>query len=237
MEKNNLDKDMIFPIVEESQLTLYQISKMRGYHEYLEGVKNSYSYTDIIYNDHDFIDCHDKLLSLSLDGILYDVLSVDTFPIVGINDSNSKYCVSVSELRFYPKLYTTLSSIFSSSNGKDTINIEPLVGYFKEKEKVDSGRFKTNLNKRLLIPKMNINEQEESMENIIQVVNNLWDFLSIQFVGTYQLKENDVKFYEGVSREEYQRIQNFYYIGKRNFNAISRLKQVGTGSKPREYNR
>ncbi len=237
MKKNNLDKDMMFPILEKNQLSLYQVSKKNGYHEYLEEIKARYSYTDMICNDCDYLDSHDQLLSLSSEGLVYDVLSVDTYPMVGTNDSNSRYCISISELRFYPKLYTTLDSVFSSSNGKDTIHMEPLVGYFKEKEEIDKGIFKENLNKRLQIPQMNIYEQKESIENIIQIVNNLWEFLSVELIGSYQIQEKGVELGDGISKEEYQQIQNFYYAGKGNSNAISVLKQVGLEPKHKEYNR
>lgn len=115
--------------------------------------------------------------------------------------------------------------------------MEPLVRYFKEKEAMDKGKFKTDSNKRLLMAKMNIHEQEESIETIIEIFNNLEEFLSIQFIRDYQLQENGVEFGEETLKEEDQQIQNFYYVGKRNSNARAFFKQVGTNSKQIEYNK
>lgn len=239
MSKLNLGKNckvvnniIYFPVLFDDKLKVYEFSKEWLIEEYIESIKDKYSYKDIIVCEDDI--CKDSFsIPFRLqygNGKRYDV---GEFFVSDICTSDkvggSRKCNAIAEVNYYPKIYVLLKECLKNN----IIDLRNIANYFKEylgREDYIYDEREIIKNSLDSIPFNSIEigpvEKESNILDLIEEIKKI--FFSTEITMKLE-KEFDV-FNENVLIDinmdlaEFKLLKECYYVGKNNKKAINYIK-------------
>lgn len=225
------DTNLYFPIIDNEGIILFKVKKEEEFVQKLEEIKNKYSYDDIKLIENQLVSPVSQLPFSIEDGKnkLFDVKKCELFSYFGNSRyGGPKFADAIVEVSYYPKIYNILKIVFTNSNIMD---LKYLANYFLEYDNLydfvtdERKVFKKNIDPIVLHAKIGKEEKIAGINNIAADVREL--FNSVIFPSAKEIKLEDTKVLVDIdtTKEEFEKIREFYYIGKSNKKSIEVLRE------------
>lgn len=229
-----VDTNIYLPILDSDKILLYRVDTDSKIVQKLTELKSKYSYDDVKIIENTLINpitklpCaieygKDKLFAVKkCELIYYDNDRCDIYTKFG----GSRYADAIMELSYYPKIYSVLNAVFDNSHIMD---LKYLANYFLEYDNLD--KFIKDERKVLRVHKddLILNSKittSEKMEGINEIITDISDLFScVKFTPVKEIKVQDTKVLVDIdtTKEEMEKIKDYYYLGKSNKKSIEVL--------------
>ena len=225
------DTNLYFPILDNEKIILFKVEKEEEFVQKLEQIKNKYSYDDIKLVENESVSSASQL-PFSIEygkNKLFDVKKCELFSHRS-NSSNrfggTRFADAIVEVSYYPKIYNILKIVFTNSHVMD---LKHLANYFLEYDNLEKfvnderKVIKENVDRSLLNAKISKEEQKVGIDNILTDIRDLFNY--VIFPSSKEIKIEDSKVLVDIdtTKEELEKIREFYYIGKSNKKSIEVL--------------